>query len=66
MWEVSPHVHLLWAYSGAVEGTGQVGGAGSPHPVPQGSVLSLSNSQQRRKSSGYSHKPGAGVREGLT
>ena len=38
MWEVSPHLHLLWAYSGGVGGTGQIGGAGSPHPVPQGSV----------------------------
>ena len=53
MWEVSAHPHLLWAYSGVVGGgTGQVGGAGLPHPDLQGSIPESPQQPSRHKSSG--------------
>lgn len=37
MWEVSPHLHFGPTVVG-LGGTGQIGGADSPHPVPQGTI----------------------------
>ena len=52
MQEGSAHPHLLGAYSGVVGGTGQVGGADSPHPDPQGSTPESPQQLSRHKSSG--------------